>query len=372
MRYRRMPIEAESPEQLGYGRIRRNLAESSVADASLADLGVDLDGLVLQYGDHLGLPELPGRDRRRCARGRCRRRDRDAGRRGRPVHRPHDPPRGRRPSRRGAPQLRDQRGDPACDRRGRRLPGPVPRRGMGRGSRPDRGAHDRPDAAGQPHVAAQPDRVDDRPGHARRRDRARGASRRPAAGRRDVPRDDVRRAAAGGRRTEPVGHLGQQPVEDLRAARDPDRVAGDPRPRAARPAAGRQGADPDLGIAGGRDDRPGGTPPATSPGCRSSAPGSTRRSTRRRPGSTGTSGWNGCRRAAVPSGSRGCGPGPAWIRMRSTASSSSTTGRSWARGTGSSSREPRSGSAMAGRGSAELLEGLAAIDAALEEATRAP
>ena len=58
MRYRRMPIEEESPEQLGYGLIRRNLAESSVADASLADLGVDLGGLVLQYGDHLGLPEL--------------------------------------------------------------------------------------------------------------------------------------------------------------------------------------------------------------------------------------------------------------------------------------------------------------------------
>ena len=61
MRYRRMPIEEESPEQLGYGRIRRNLAESSVSDASLADwhgLGVDLGGLVLQYGDHLGLPEL--------------------------------------------------------------------------------------------------------------------------------------------------------------------------------------------------------------------------------------------------------------------------------------------------------------------------
>jgi len=58
VRYRRMPIEEESPEQLGYGRIRRNLAESSVSDASLADLGVDLGGLVLQYGDHLGLPEL--------------------------------------------------------------------------------------------------------------------------------------------------------------------------------------------------------------------------------------------------------------------------------------------------------------------------
>ena len=50
MRYRRMPIEAESPEQLGYGRIRCNLAESSVTDASLADLGVDLGGLVKKAG----------------------------------------------------------------------------------------------------------------------------------------------------------------------------------------------------------------------------------------------------------------------------------------------------------------------------------
>lgn len=58
MRYRRMPIEEESPEQLGYGRIRRNLAESSVSDASLGDLASGLEGLVLQYGDHLGLPEL--------------------------------------------------------------------------------------------------------------------------------------------------------------------------------------------------------------------------------------------------------------------------------------------------------------------------
>jgi aspartate/methionine/tyrosine aminotransferase len=58
VRYRRMPIEEESPEQLGYGRIRRNLAESSVADASLGDLATGLEGLVLQYGDHLGLPEL--------------------------------------------------------------------------------------------------------------------------------------------------------------------------------------------------------------------------------------------------------------------------------------------------------------------------
>ena len=58
MRYRRMPIEAESPEEFGYDRIRCNLAESSVADASLAMLGSDLGDLVLMYGDHRGLPAL--------------------------------------------------------------------------------------------------------------------------------------------------------------------------------------------------------------------------------------------------------------------------------------------------------------------------
>ena len=53
-----MPIEAESPEQFGYDRIRFNLAESSVADTPLRDLDVSLDDLVLMYGDHLGRPGL--------------------------------------------------------------------------------------------------------------------------------------------------------------------------------------------------------------------------------------------------------------------------------------------------------------------------
>ena len=53
-----MPIEAESPEELGYARIRANLAESSVADTPLGELGVELDELVLQYGDHRGRPGL--------------------------------------------------------------------------------------------------------------------------------------------------------------------------------------------------------------------------------------------------------------------------------------------------------------------------
>jgi aspartate/methionine/tyrosine aminotransferase len=60
MRYRRLPIEVESPEQLGYSAIRYNLSESSYRDMTLAELGVDGDvgDLVLQYGDHLGLPRL--------------------------------------------------------------------------------------------------------------------------------------------------------------------------------------------------------------------------------------------------------------------------------------------------------------------------
>src|SRR5688500_3918107 len=60
VRYRRMPIEVESPEQLGYDTITNNLSESSVADRRLRELGLrlDLDALLLCYGDHLGDPLL--------------------------------------------------------------------------------------------------------------------------------------------------------------------------------------------------------------------------------------------------------------------------------------------------------------------------
>lgn len=60
MRYRRMPIEVESPEELGYDAIANNLSESSFSDMRLSDHGIDGDvaGLLLQYGDHLGSPRL--------------------------------------------------------------------------------------------------------------------------------------------------------------------------------------------------------------------------------------------------------------------------------------------------------------------------
>lgn len=58
MKYRRMPIEIESPEQMGYGNIDCNLTESSYTDAGLKELNLDLNELVLCYGDHLGKPEL--------------------------------------------------------------------------------------------------------------------------------------------------------------------------------------------------------------------------------------------------------------------------------------------------------------------------
>jgi aspartate/methionine/tyrosine aminotransferase len=58
MRYARMPIEVESPEEYGYGRIRYNLAESSVADRSLSDLKLSIPDLTLLYGEHRGSEAL--------------------------------------------------------------------------------------------------------------------------------------------------------------------------------------------------------------------------------------------------------------------------------------------------------------------------
>ena len=58
MQYRRMPIEVESPEELGYGSIRHNLAESSVADQSSLGLGLAMPDLTLLYGEHRGSNDL--------------------------------------------------------------------------------------------------------------------------------------------------------------------------------------------------------------------------------------------------------------------------------------------------------------------------
>ena len=58
MKYTRMPIEIESPESLGYDSIECNLAESSVRDVSFGDMNIDLNRLVIAYGDHLGIPAL--------------------------------------------------------------------------------------------------------------------------------------------------------------------------------------------------------------------------------------------------------------------------------------------------------------------------
>lgn len=58
MEYRRMPIEAESPEQLGYETIKYNLAESSVRDEMIPTGALTLNDLLLSYGDHLGKSEL--------------------------------------------------------------------------------------------------------------------------------------------------------------------------------------------------------------------------------------------------------------------------------------------------------------------------
>jgi aspartate/methionine/tyrosine aminotransferase len=56
MKYTRMPIEVESPEQLGYDKIINNLSESSYTDAFFREIdpGIDLRSLVLAYGSHEG------------------------------------------------------------------------------------------------------------------------------------------------------------------------------------------------------------------------------------------------------------------------------------------------------------------------------
>jgi aspartate/methionine/tyrosine aminotransferase len=58
MKYRRMSIEVEAPEELGYGTIQCNLSESSIWDAHFGDWSGELDNLVLCYGAHRGKDEL--------------------------------------------------------------------------------------------------------------------------------------------------------------------------------------------------------------------------------------------------------------------------------------------------------------------------
>jgi aspartate/methionine/tyrosine aminotransferase len=58
MDYKRMPIEIESPEEMGYSTIRYNLAESSVRDLPFNELHVDLSHLVLAYTEHRGSTAL--------------------------------------------------------------------------------------------------------------------------------------------------------------------------------------------------------------------------------------------------------------------------------------------------------------------------
>jgi len=54
MKYVRMPIEVEAPEEYGYDRIRYNLSESSITDQTLASLKLELPDLKLLYGEHRG------------------------------------------------------------------------------------------------------------------------------------------------------------------------------------------------------------------------------------------------------------------------------------------------------------------------------
>jgi aspartate/methionine/tyrosine aminotransferase len=58
MKYERMPIEIESPEALDYDSIECNLAESSVCDVLFKEIDININEVVIAYGDHKGKPEL--------------------------------------------------------------------------------------------------------------------------------------------------------------------------------------------------------------------------------------------------------------------------------------------------------------------------
>lgn len=58
LKYARMAIEIESPEEYGYENIRYNLSESSVTDRTLGDLGLQVPDLTLLYNEHKGSSKL--------------------------------------------------------------------------------------------------------------------------------------------------------------------------------------------------------------------------------------------------------------------------------------------------------------------------
>ncbi|KAF7515761.1 hypothetical protein PCG10_002927 [Penicillium crustosum] len=58
MKYERMPIEIEAPEEYGYDKIKYNLSESSITDQTLESLGLQIPNLKLLYNEHRGETEL--------------------------------------------------------------------------------------------------------------------------------------------------------------------------------------------------------------------------------------------------------------------------------------------------------------------------
>ncbi|KAL9945782.1 hypothetical protein D7B24_008153 [Verticillium nonalfalfae] len=54
MKYERMPIEIESPEEYGYENIKYNLSESSITDQTLESLNLKIPNLTLLYNAHRG------------------------------------------------------------------------------------------------------------------------------------------------------------------------------------------------------------------------------------------------------------------------------------------------------------------------------
>ncbi len=223
--FRRTAMEAESPEEVGYGTIRANLGESSLTDRRFADLGVEVDDLVLFYGDHRGDPRLRALVAERfglpddavlATTGGALALFLVATALGGPGTRTLVT----------APNYVSNIETPAA------LGGTVDllrvalSRRLGDRPRPCPAGPDPGDPAGVDHHPAQPDRHRDLPGGAGRVDRhGRGDARDLPAGRPDLRRAVRSRTVAGRGKLVVAGHLGVRGVQDLRHSWHPAGLA---------------------------------------------------------------------------------------------------------------------------------------------------
>ena len=274
-----MPIEVESPEQLGYDTITNNLSESSVADRRLGDLGLDLASASTTYCSVTAITSVTRCSADAVAAGgdgiARRRRARHAGRGRRALRDGDGAPRSGRSRRGRAHQLRDEPRDAARDRRRSRHRRSRVRRAAGRSTSTRIAARVRAgrDAVDLRHVPAQPDRARCSTSTDARTRSSKLAERSGAVLLVDETYRDLTHGELASARGVAVAACDQRrvDVEGVRAAGAAGRLGGVPRPQRRRVAAGREGTDGDLRRDARRSDRGRACSPIASASCRRSS-----------------------------------------------------------------------------------------------------